>query len=150
MKGAVSMAIISKHIDIKAPVRKVFSYMENPMNEPDFLPSMIEVRDVKGSGGGTNYKWSYKMAGLRIEGEGTIVKYVQDKELVFKTKGGAESTWTYKFQPRKDGTSLDLNIDYSVPVPVLGKLAEKLFLKRNEREADLALINIKENLEAEK
>jgi len=34
-----------------------------------------------------------------------------------------------------------------VPVPVLGKLAEKLVLKRDEREADLWMQNTKEHLE---
>jgi hypothetical protein len=38
---------------------------------------------------------------------------------------------------------LELNIDYRVPVPVLGKIAEKMILGKNEREADLAMENIK-------
>ncbi len=37
--------------------------------------------------------------------------------------------------------------DYTIPVPVLGKLAEQLVLKRNQREADLSMQNIKERLE---
>jgi len=32
---------------------------------------------------------------------------------------------------------------------VLGKLAEKLVLKRNEREADMALENVKDKMEAQ-
>jgi hypothetical protein len=38
-------------------------------------------------------------------------------------------------------------LDYTIPVPVLGKLAEQLVLKRNQREADLSMENIKERLE---
>jgi uncharacterized membrane protein len=143
------MPRIHKHIDIKVPVRKVFSYIENPMNDPDWIPSMIEVKDVNGSGAGTNFKWSWKMAGLRFNGESTFVEDIPDKELVVKSKGGIEATWTFKLEPHKDATSLDLDIDYSVPVPVLGKLAEKLILKRNEREADMGLMNLKERLEVE-
>jgi len=144
------MPIVHKQINIKVPVNKVFSYIENPRNEPEFLLSMTDVRDIKGSGEGTNFKWSYKMAGLKFDGETTIVKSIQDKEIIFKTKGGIESTWTYKFEPHKDATSLDLEIDYKVPVPVLGKLAEKLIHKRNERESDMALKIVKENLEEKK
>jgi uncharacterized membrane protein len=143
------MPRIHKHIDIKAPVRKVFSYIENPTNDPDWMPSMIEVKDVTGTGEGTNFKWSWKMAGLRFNGESTFVEDIPDKELVVKSKGGIEATWTFKVEPRKDATSLDVDIDYSVPVPVLGKLAEKLLMKRNEREADLGLMNLKERLEGE-
>ena len=43
--------------------------------------------------------------------------------------------------------SLDLEVEYTIPVPVLGKLAEKLVLKRNEQEADLWMQNIKDRLE---
>jgi uncharacterized membrane protein len=143
------MPRIHKHIEIIAPVRKVFSYIENPTNDPDWMPSMIEVRDVHGSGAGTNFKWSWKMAGLRFEGESTFVEDIPDKELVVKSKGGIEATWTFKVEPRKNTTYLDLDIDYSVPIPVLGKLAEKLLMKRNDREADLGLMNLKERLEAE-
>ena len=42
---------------------------------------------------------------------------------------------------------LDSEIDYTIPVPVLGKLAEKLVLKRNERESNLNSQNIKERME---
>ena len=40
-----------------------------------------------------------------------------------------------------------VNVDYTIPVPVLGKLAEKLVLKRNERESDMNAQNIKEQME---
>jgi len=42
---------------------------------------------------------------------------------------------------------MELDIEYTIPIPVLGKIAEKILLKRNEREADLAMSNIKENME---
>ena len=45
------------------------------------------------------------------------------------------------------GTKLDLQIDYTIPVPVLGKLAEKLVLKRHQRDADTSMENLKERLE---
>lgn len=40
-----------------------------------------------------------------------------------------------------------MEIDYTIPVPVLGKLAEKLVLKRNERESATNVQNIKERME---
>jgi hypothetical protein len=40
-----------------------------------------------------------------------------------------------------------MDVDYTIPVPVLGKLAEKLVLKRNQREMVLNNQNIKERLE---
>ena len=40
-----------------------------------------------------------------------------------------------------------IDIDYKVPIPVLGRLAEKVLAKRNERETDMNLMNLKERLE---
>ena len=43
---------------------------------------------------------------------------------------------------------MNLTVDYTIPVPVLGKFAEALVLKQNEREADLATASLKGILEA--
>lgn len=142
------MPRIHKSIDIKAPVKKVFSYVEDPKNEPEWMTSLVDVKDVKGSGAGTHYNWTYKMAGLHFHGEAERVEDIQAKKIVDRTKGGIESTWTYSFDPHGDATTMNLDIDYSIPVPVLGKLAEKVLLRHNEREAEQDLINIKEKLES--
>jgi len=42
---------------------------------------------------------------------------------------------------------LDVDTEYMIPVPVLGKLAEKLVAKRVQREAEQSAQNIKERLE---
>ena len=41
-----------------------------------------------------------------------------------------------------------LDIDFVVPVPVLGKLAENLAVRRNERGIQFSLLNVKEILES--
>ena len=41
------MAKVEKTITINAPVEKVFSYVEEPINLPEYWPSMVEVRDVE-------------------------------------------------------------------------------------------------------
>ena len=59
--------------------------------------------------------------------------------------GAWTGTWTY--EPQGDGTKLSVHIEYTIPVPVLGKIAEALVLRQNEREADLAMANIKAKME---
>jgi hypothetical protein len=65
---------------------------------------------------------------------------------VVQDKGGIPSTWTWVFQPQEGGAKASLVVKYTVPV--LGKLAESLVLKQNEREADLAMADIKAKMEA--
>jgi uncharacterized membrane protein len=140
------MAKVERSITINAPVEKVFAYIADPRNLPDWLASMMEVRDVTGSGVGQHYRWTYKMAGVPLQGESTVTEQVHNERRVMQSKGGVTSTWIFNFEPDNGGTKMKLDIEYTIPVPVLGKLAEKLVLKRNEREADLAMANIKETM----
>jgi len=73
---------------------------------------------------------------------------VENERIVNKTKGGIESTFIYQYKPEGEGTRLSVEVDYKVPVPVLGKLAEALIVKLNEREAETTLANLKDRLEA--
>jgi uncharacterized membrane protein len=143
------MARVETSIVIKAPVEKVFNYLDDPMSNPEWLPGMIDVKDVVQTPDkvGTHFRWTYKMAGMRFEGETTTTEYVANKRIVTKSKGGISSTWTFTFDPHPEGAKLTVAVDYSIPIPVIGKLAESLVLKQNEREANLALTNVKEKVE---
>jgi uncharacterized membrane protein len=141
------MAKVEKSITVNAPVEKVFVYVENPMNQLEYLPSIVEVKDLTGQGVGAHYRWTYKMAGLRFEGESTLKEHIPNERIVVETKGGIVSTWSWTFTPEDGGTQVNLAVEYTVPIPVLGKLGEALVLKQNEREADQAMANIKAKLE---
>ena len=141
------MAKIERSITINAPVEKVFAYVDDPMSQLEYLPSIVEVKDVTGHGVGAHYRWTYKMAGLRFEGESTMTEYIPNERMVVQSKGGIVSTWSWTFTPEDGGTKVNLTVEYTIPVPVLGKLGEALVLKQNEREADQVMANIKAKLE---
>ncbi len=143
------MTKITKDVLINAPVEKVFEYASNPVNQPEYWPSMREVKDIEERPeGGWNYKWVYKMAGIRLEGSTETTEFVENERLVTKSSGGVESTFVYTYKPEGEGTRLTMEAEYVVPVPVLGKLAEAFILKANDREADTVLGNLKDRLEA--
>jgi uncharacterized protein YndB with AHSA1/START domain len=143
------MAKVKKTITIKAPAEKVFGFVSEPTHLPEVWPSLVEVRDVKRlPNGGTSNRWVYKMAGIRLEGTSQDAEYVANKRLVSKTKGGAESTQTWLFEPTAGGTKVTFEVEYTVPIPVLGKLAEAVIVKINQHEGDLVLANLKAIMEA--
>lgn len=72
---------------------------------------------------------------------------ISEQARVIKSTGGILSTWTWTFKPENGKTLVNLVVEYTIPVPVLGKVAEQLVLRQNEREADLAITNLKERLE---
>ena len=137
------MAKTVKSITINAPVEKVFDYISEPTNLPEIWPSLVEVKDVqKLPSGGTRNRWVYKMAGIRLKGTSEDTEYVPNQRIVSKTKGGAESTQTWMFQPEAGGTKVTFEVEYTVPIPVLGKLAEAIIVKMNEHEGELILANL--------
>ena len=136
-------------ITINAPVEKVFSYLQDePTNLLEIWPSMVEVKDKKRlPNGGTSFRWVYKMVGMRFEGTSEDIEYISNQRVVTKTKGGIEATYTWTFQPEDGGTKMTVEVKWSVPVPVLGKLAEALIIRQQEREFDLVLANLKDKME---
>lgn len=142
------MARIERSITINAPVEKVFAYIDDPMNELEWFPGLMEVRDVTGKGVSARSRFTYKMIGICLEGESTVTEHIPNKRIVTQSKGRIVSTWTSTFKPENGRTKLAVVVDYTIPIPVLGKLAEAVVLKWTEREADMAVANIKARMEA--
>ena len=142
------MAKVKKSISISAPVEKVFNYLADQKSQPDWIPSMVEVWDTSEPAVGNTFKWKYKMAGVLLEGETTVTELVPNKSLRTVSKGAAASDWLFLLEARDGKTELELTIEYTIPIPVLGKVAEKIMLKRNEQEVDLAIENLKVTMES--
>jgi hypothetical protein len=99
--------------------------------------------------GGFNFEWVYKMIGTKIEGASETVEYVLNERTVTKGIKGIESKFIWLYKPLNKATKLTVEIEYKVPIPVLGKLAEAVVLKQNEQEAEILLANLKNRLEME-
>jgi len=141
------MLTINNSIHINAPVEKVFAYVTDPMSLLEWFVGMTGVTDVSGSGVGQQSRWTYSMIGIPFSGESKLTEYVPNQRSVSKQEGGITSIITWTFAPHEGGTKLDMHIDYTIPVPVLGKLAEKVVFKRNQREAQMSMENIKGTME---
>lgn len=142
------MATVKKSITINAPVEKVFEYINVPTNLPEIWPSMVDAKDVQRlPNGGNKFRWVYKMAGMRFEGISEDIEVVLNQQVVSKTEGGLESTVTWMVQPEGGGTKVTFQGEYTVPIPLLGKLAEAFIVKQNEHEAEVLLANLKARME---
>ena len=143
------MASIRKSITINAPVEKVFAFMLDPMNNLKTMPSMQAVSDIQAlANGGNSFRWKYKMAGITFDGQSQDTAIIPNQFMEVASKGGINSTWKWMYKADGSATKLSLDLEYTVPVPVLGKLAEALIVKTNEQEAQLMMDNIKLYCEA--
>jgi uncharacterized protein YndB with AHSA1/START domain len=142
------MAKLEKNIRINAPVEKVFDYINVPTNLPEFWPSMVEAKDIqKLPNGGNRFRWVYKMAGMRFEGISEDTDVVLNQKVVSKTEGGLESIVTWDLQTEGESTNVRFLAEYTVPIPLLGKLAEAFIVRQNEHEAEVLLANLKDRME---
>ena len=73
------MASWNDSILIHASPEDVFAYVDDPTELPTWLPSMIEVRNVIGTGLGQQYEYAYKMGGLVLRGQNTVIEHVPNE-----------------------------------------------------------------------
>ena len=136
------------NIFINVPVEKVYGLLLEAEKLPDWLPLMMEVHDIQGKGVGKKFKWTYKFIGITFEGMTEVVEEVPNKKVVTKSKAGIESVWTFNLNQKEGGTQVDLLVEYTIPVPVLGKFAESFVVKQGTRDMKHALETMKHMLEA--
>ena len=142
------MISVKKSIVINAPVQRVFEYLNDPLTTLEYWPSMVDIRDVqKLPNGGNKFRWTYKMAGMRMEGSSEDVEVVPNQKMVTASTGGVDSTVTWELEASAGSTRLDGTFDYTIPLPLIGRLAEAVIVKLNEQEVQTIMANLKVRLE---
>ncbi len=138
------MATVDKECIVNVPVENIFSYLCEPSNAPEFWPSLVEVKDVQSlPNGGYRFGWVYKMVGMRFEGTAEYTEIVPNQWFVIDTKGGVNSKITCTFRSNANMTKMTLTIEYKVPIPLLGKLAEAIIVRMNDQEGDLMMAHLR-------
>jgi uncharacterized membrane protein len=144
------MLTLTTSIEIEAPVEKVFDFAHRVENLPEIWPAFEEVTNLQRLPDGTqSYDWTYKMAGVRLKGHSETAVVEECRRTVSRSAGGINAVITWTFEPLSaNATRVTSQTDYTVPIPVIGKLAESLVHRMNEREAELTLVNLKALMEA--
>jgi len=136
-------AIVDTQLD------KVYEFILKPSNLLQVWPSLIEVTKEKiMSNGGYSFQWKYKMSGMHFDGSAEHTEIIPNQYLVCKTRGAIESTmwWTFRSIDRTT-TRVTCSVEYHVPIPLLGRLAEVLIVKMNEQEAGITMTNLQRHFE---
>lgn len=144
------MERIKKTVFIEAPPAKVWSYLMDPRNLPEIWPSMVEVSNVKtkGDGSAESNDFTYKMAGVKLQGHSRITDVEKNRSIVWKSDGGIQSTIRWTFAPRGSGTEVVDEVEYEMPATLLSRLAAPIVRRINEHEADVTVNNLKARMES--
>lgn len=140
---------IRKSIRIAAPIDVVFEYLTNPHNLLEIWPSMVEVSNVQLKGDGTHsYDWVYKMAHLKFHGHSETIELEKNARVVVRNDTGIPSTFIWTYAGDDGNTKLTVEVEYTLPIALLDKLAEPFIARINEREAETLLENLKLRMES--
>ena len=140
------MVSVRKSVVISAPPDRVFDYVTEPSTMAEWLTKMVEVRDIVGTGEGQQYEWTYKYAGLLLRGQSVVVQHVPNRLAVSQSIGMIGSTWTFRVEPHEEGSTLTIEVEYSIPIPVLGKIAEHVAVRLDARDLETSLSNVQDML----
>ncbi len=149
------MAQVKRSILIRAPLQKVHALARDPARWPKWFTGMGRIERVTGEGAvGTVAQSTYVTAGIRfpvtvevredhIGREGARFRARIDGPLA------GEDTWI--FLPKNGDTEVTMDVQYTVPGRILGKIANRLLLMAgvHERVVEQALQNLKLLCEAE-
>lgn len=82
-----------------------------------------------GTGEGQQCEWTFKMIGVLLRGEAVVVDCQENGRCTHQTIGMLSASWTNIVEAYEDGSKLTIEVEYTLPVPVLGKLAERLTVR---------------------
>lgn len=95
---------------IDAPVETVFDYIKDPNQQRE--AALYDLHDVKVTkeGVGTHFAWSFKVAGLRLEGFEVLTEVVPHKHITERSSVALTGRWDYDLEPEGTGTRLTITL----------------------------------------
>jgi uncharacterized membrane protein len=139
------MAHIERQIIIDDSPEKVFRLLLDASRAPEWRVGLEQVSQEHGDERGVAFSWVSRMMGRRLVGR-TVYYDMRDGELIReRSEGMIDMHWEWRLAslpgPR---TALQVVIDYTLPDTVLGRIADKLIVERqNEHDVAQTLENLK-------
>ncbi len=137
------MAHAEATIMIERPVKTVFDFLADGMNNPHWRPTVTDIQPVPGKPG--TFKQGLKGPRGRIDGDYEITVSRPNESLVFQVIAGpARPTGTYKLEAVDNTTRLTFSLDFQPKG--LAKLMDPIIASTMRSEVAL-LPNLKAYLE---
>lgn len=139
---------VDADIHVAVDPQTAFEYMNVPEHQAEISPSLTSVETIEElPNGGKRAAYTYRMAGIALDGEVEAATYDPPERIVFEMTGGLRGTIEWTFEPEGDGVRIGYAADYDLPIPILASLVKPLVRRYNERELDTTLRNLRTRLE---
>ena len=151
------MTIVSKSIDIKAPINTVFTYFARPehvsdqMSEKGVGMTVIPMDIKEGIGVGTTFRIIGDFNGKRLEWDCETTEFDREEKIAAKMIDGPFKRWEISNDFKSLGenlTRVTMTVDYEMPFGPLGTIMNKAkFEKSAKRGMESALYKVRGLLE---
>jgi uncharacterized membrane protein len=121
------------HAHVEAPIEAVFDYLADFRHTPEWVTSIVELTaDGPMAKVGDRFRGTMKILGHKYTGEGRVTEFERPRLVAFASisSEGQKQTWTTRLTLAGKGTDVDMEIDYELPLSLLGAIADRLFIER--------------------
>ena len=133
----------SDAIVVAAAPETVFAFLDDPANHAAITPGLTDVRDVEPlANGGKRLAYTYRMAGVGIDGEIVQTVHEPPERHVFELRGRLTGTIDLRLEPVDGGTELRYAATYGLPENALTRAGSPVIRRFNERQLRAALENV--------
>lgn len=148
------MAKITRNIEIQAPPEVVFEALINWSALSDWSTVTVSHDGAdRGSGVGEEFDQQIRIAGVPLQTHWRVVEFNPPQSLTYEVTAMAAGRMTLRQQvsPSATGSRVEFDVDYDLPGGFLGEALNRVFVeRRNEREVEHSLQNLKDLLEGRK
>jgi uncharacterized membrane protein len=144
------MTYIERSIEINAPVEKVFQFAADWKNWHEFFEGVSDFRPTTETkrGNGSRFAYKAKLLGMKAPVETEIQEFVENEGWTGVSVKGVESKTRWIFVQVNGKTKFTYGLSYSLPIPILGNVLDRLFVKPAwESIIENSLQNLKERME---
>jgi uncharacterized membrane protein len=140
------MVTLEASVDIDRPVEEVFEYVADLSHIPDWAPSMQNVQVDGPVRVGAKVRQTHVFLGKSVDVTSEITEYQVNRSLGFTSPKPFRVTQTTEFEPRDGGTRVTGRLQ--AEFGLLGSAAERVFLKKAEKEHQDDYTRLKRILES--
>lgn len=146
------MAHIERRITIDATPEEVFTVLTDLDRLPDWSTVTVETHDTPEGGlrNGQTFRQTLRILGRTLEADWRVEDLKAPNSVAYTATapGGGTLRMAQHVHPEGKGSRVELDLDYDLPGGFAGEALNRAYLeRRNEREAEHSLQNLKELVE---
>ena len=148
----MSMTRVEASVEVNAPLQDVFAFASDWRRWDDWWEGVSGFHPTTEitRGNGTRYAYKAWIAGLALNLETEIHDFVENVGWRGMVTRGVPHRTQWVFEGKGKATRLTYILEYSLPVPVLGPLADSLLMRPGwRRRLERSLRNLKIHFEGQ-